>query len=506
MAKQPARSVRAPQPARGGFPLWMRLVGGTVLALVGLHFTLTTQMSQLGDDIVQPLSAFANASHRGGYYTWDGDLGIRRLRIESLGGEGYLAIEGVEIDTPNWWWTLRLANPFSTRLNALSEGLGMGGLGLPHADELHLRLRGIDLEVNNLLPPGTPDVSLAAAAPFEAAGCTRVRYFNGSSLIADLGLPYARTDLGIGYRVTSPDRLLVEFELNSPGVMSTRLEMELKAADASALVNDPEDRQTPEVTLLRMILTDQGFIAARNRWCAEQAQIDADEFQRRHISTVRRMLEVYGIRMSPESEAVYSSFASRGGTLTIESRPPASMLSPAFASYSVEQRWLTLNPSIRWNQDAPAAMTLEFVAPRRLPKAYGGSVWDVLARNADQGSAGSSPLDDLGARVRELGQAQAPQTATAPAPTPAPAPAPTPPAATRPAPVAVALDTDSLRALIGQRVEVETLDGNKRVGELRAVEAKTITLRMQVSGGKADLDFSRERIRQILTDGRRPRG
>lgn len=502
MAKQSTRVVRPPRSARGGIPGWLRFAGGSVLLLISLHFTLVWQMSDLGDEIVEPMTVFANASHRGGYYTWDGDLGIRRLRIESLGGEGYLSIEGLEIDTPSWWWTLKLANPLSARLNRLSDGLGLGsGLGLPHADELHLRLRGIELEVNNLLPPGTPNVSLASAAPFETEGCTRLRYFTSSNLSADLGLAYQRTDLSVGYRVISPEKLLVEFELNSPGVMSTRYEMELKSADASALVNDPDDQQTPEVVALRLILQDQGFIQARNRWCAGQAQIDADEFQRRHITTVRRVLEVYGIRMTPESEAVYSSFAGKGGTLTIESQPPATISGAAFAAYSSEQRWLTLNPRIRLNQEPAVPMTLEFIAPRRLPKAYSGSVWDLLARNADQGGAGASPLDDLGARMRGLGRQEDQADGTAPAP-PSAAPKPAP---VRPMPVEVKLDTQSLSAVIGQRVEVETMDDKRRVGELLAVDAKTITLRQQVSGGKADLDFSRERIRKITAEPRRPR-
>lgn len=500
MAKKPTRVAREPRSARTGIPAWVRFAGGGVLLLIGLHFTLTSQMSDLGDEIVAPLSAFANASHRGGYYTWDGDLGIRRLRIESLGGEGYLSIEGLEVDTPNWWWTLRLANPLGARLNRLSDGLGLGsGLGLPHADELHLRMRGIELEVNNLLPAGTPNFSLASAAPFETEGCTSLRYFTSSNLIADLGLAYERTDLSFGYRVISPEKLLVEFELNSPGVMSTRYEMELKSADASALVNDPDDQQTPEVVALRLILQDQGFIPARNRWCSAQAQIDADEFQRRHITTVRRVLEVYGIRMTPESEAVYSSFAAKGGTLTIESQPPSTISEAAFAAYSTEQRWLTLNPRLRLNQEPAVPMTLEFIAPRRLPRAYSGSVWDLLARNADQGGAGASPLDDLGARMRALGRKEA-QTEN-----PARAPAQPAPAPTRPMPVVVNLDTQSLSAVIGQRVEVETMDDKRRVGELLAVDAKTITLRLQVSGGKADLDFSRERIRKITAEPRRSR-
>ena len=78
-----------------------------------------------------------------------------------------------------------------------------------------------------------------------------------------------------------------------------------------------------------------------------------------------------------------------------------------------------------------------------------------------------------------------------------------PAAAPRPAgpqPTPIGLASESLIAAIGERVAIETDDGRSRIGTLVAVEPKTLTIRMVVSGGKADLSFSRERIRAVIAN------
>lgn len=510
MAKKAVRPPRPVRAAGGGVPRLVKFVGALLLLLVASHCSLIQQVEDVGDAIVRPLNAYTAASFRGGYYTWDGDLGLRRLRIESPDGRSYIAVEGLELDTPSWWWTLQLVNPYRKRTNMLSEGLGLdsgsaifGAGSLPSADELHIRMRGFELELNSMLPPGTPSMNFTSGAPFETEGCTSVRYFVPLNLGQDLRLTYTKTDLSIGYHLDGPDKVVLEGELDAPGVMTTRFEADIKTPDSSAFVNE-RGKDEGELVAMRWTMADHGFVEARNRWCAEQAEIDTDEFQRRHITTVRRVLEVYGVRMTPETEAVYSSFARSGGTLLIESKPSSSVNNKLFASYSPEQRWLTLNVRIQHDQSPAVPMTLEFIPPRRLPSAYAGSVWDLIARNADQTPDGqqSSPFADMGANMRSMAQPAAAAAAPAAPAAPISVAAPTPEPVKAVGPLLLALDTASLEAAIGKRVQVETEDGNRRVGELIAVDKKTITIRMQVSGGKADLAFSRERLSKVEAERR----
>jgi hypothetical protein len=501
------RVIRPPRTERaGGLPWWLKLLGGVLVTLVAAHFYLIHQINQFADNLVQAAGLFSTASHRGGYYTWDGNLGIRRLRFEAAdGGNTLLNMSELELDTPGWWWVLQLANPLedrSQRVSRAMRGIGGGERGgslLPTADELHLRLLGFELEVNDATPPGLPDIGFSSGALFETEGCTNVRYLVPLNLQRDLGLDYHEAELSVGYRGVAADQVLVEFEFKVPGVSTSRFEMDWKTPQPRRFL---EGNAADESLLaMRWIMQDQGFVKARNRWCAAQAQVDADEFQRRHITTVRRVLEVFGVRLSPETEAVYSTFASRGGTLTIESRPSTSLSGPQFQQYSAPERWQALNVQIWHNQSPKVPMGVELVPARPLPKAYSGSVYDLLARNADSGSSsGASPLVALGEQMRGLTQPSAqPEAQATPAARTESEPTPTPTRAA-PQPINIGLDSPSLIAAIGEWVSIETDDGRHRTGTLARVEPKVITIEVNVNGGRAHLDFSRDRITAVVAN------
>jgi hypothetical protein len=509
MAKR--SSPRLPRAERAsGIPLVIKIVGGVVGALIGVHFYLMHQINQFADSLVRSAEMVSIASHRGGYYTWDGNLGIRRLRFESPDGGALFSAAETELDTPGWWWVLQLANPLESRTDRLRRAFSaFGGSDgktdlLPATNQLYVRLRGLELEINPLMPAGMPDISFASAAPFETAGCSNVRYFVPLNLERDLGLAYSRTDLSLGYRAEGPDRVVVEMDLNAQGSMSTRFEMDWRSSRPNHFLDSNDSNDRP--LAMRWVLQDQGFISARNRWCAKEAEIDADEFQRRHITTVRRLLEVFGVQLSPESEAAYSSFAAKGGRLTIELKPPAPADAEQFAAYSAEERWTAMDPKIWHNNEPRSAFTVDLVRARPLPKAYGGSVYDLLARQEDNAAAiaGFSPMASIGAQLSSLSQPQSNAVEPPPASEASAAPKPFAGRPPPPKPTPIALDSASLIAAIGERVAIETIDGRSRIGVLTEVNPKVLTIQMNVSGGKASLNFTRSRIRAVIAnpDGR----
>lgn len=502
-AKRPPR--RPLVEKKSGPPLWLKILGVTLGAVVAAHFYLLYRVGEIADGLVGSLQPFANASHRGAYYTWDGRLGFKRLHIEPQdGGAISLGVAEVELQTPGWSWVLSAFNPLAGRgsFGHLPGALG-GGSSIPAADHLHLMLRGIELDINELLPPGLPDVAFHSGALFDTEGCTNLRYFVPLQLENDLRLPYGGANLRMGYEAMGSDQVRLGFDYEAPGVAATRLEMDWHSNDPRRFLDSAGETAKP--IAVRLLFIDHGFIAARNQWCAEQAGVDADEFQRRHITTVRRILEVYGLRMSPETEAVYSSFARGGGTLTIEAKWPSQVPAQTFASYPAGQRWEMMAPRIWRNNNTHQPMRLEFVAARPLPAAFSGSVYDLLARNADvaAASADGSPLTTLGASLGKL--AAAPASPAEPAP-PAVAEkdekAKPPPRPREPQPTPIGRTTEELIAAIGEHVEVQTDDGRTRMGTLVRVDKKVLTLQVSVSGGKADLSFSRERIKAVIANPR----
>jgi hypothetical protein len=501
--KRPARFHSAERAS--GVPIWLKVTGGTLAALVAAHFYLIHQINKVADSIVQAAGMFSAPSHRGGYYTWDGNLGIKKLRIDSMGDSAssmYMA--ELELDTPGWWWVLQLVNPLdgsSSRFARAFDSFGgdRGGSLLPAADSLYLRMRGLELNINDLMPPGLPKFGFTTGVPFETEGCTEIRYFVPLQLQNDLQLPYKQTDLSFGFAGTGPDQVVVSMEIDAPGLVSSRFEVDWTTDQPRRFLES--DGNGERVGAMRWIISDQGFNAARNRWCAEQANVDADEFQRRHITTVRRILEIYGVRLAPEVEALYSAFARNGGTLVMEAKWPTEVNAELYAQYPAEQKWQVLDARIWHDNGAKLPLALSFVSSRPLPRAFSGSVYDLIARNADAAAAGTaSPFEGLGDRMRELTAAPGSVEAAAAAPAPAAPPAPLPKRPSRPQPTPIGLDTPSLIAAIGETVAIETDDGRKRIGQLTAVNKTTLTIQQRVSGGKADLDFTRERIRKVTAN------
>lgn len=486
-----------------GVPMWLKVIGVAIAALIAAHFYLTHQINKFADTIVQTVGMFANASHRGGYYTWDGNLGIKKLRIESnTSSSGGLYMSALELDTPGWWWVLQLMNPMESSGTRVSRAFDRAagdrsGAVLPATDSLYLRLRGFELEINDLLPPGLPEIGFSTGMPFETEGCSNIRYFVPLQLQNDLRLPYKQTDLSFGFTATGSDQVTVSLQIDAAGVVSSSFEMDWKTDQPRRFLE--ADGEGERASAMRWIVNDQGFNAARNAWCAEDAGVDADEFQRRHITTVRRILEVYGVLMAPETEAVYSAFASNGGTLTMEAKWPSEISPELFAQYAPEQQWEVMKPEIWHDNAARTSMALSFVKARPLPNAFSGSVYDLITRNADAGADGAgSPLTQLGDRMRELTAAP---TEAAAAGAPAKAEAEPPPSRpSRPQPTQIGLDTPSLTAAVGRTVAIETVEGRTSIGQLLAVDKKTVTIQQRVSGGKADLDFSRERIRTVTVN------
>ena len=62
----PKRPIRpAPAERKSGPPIWVKILGGSLLLLVGAHFYLLYQINQFADGIVNTANMFANASHQG---------------------------------------------------------------------------------------------------------------------------------------------------------------------------------------------------------------------------------------------------------------------------------------------------------------------------------------------------------------------------------------------------------------------------------------------------------
>ena len=496
-------------PRKSAMSRWLALLLFLGVLLVAVHFYIVNRIERSLNFVSEMAAGVVNISHRGGYYTWDGDLGIKKLRVELPDGStGALTIDQLELDTPGWGWSIGLLKP-DIGMNfgkgrAQRAAVGLANRGgdapeLPEADLLGLKLVGFDFDINSLLPAGMPSAGFSSGALFETEGCTNARYWVPLMLTNDLGLPFERVDLHLGYRTVSSNSVLESFELASPGLSRIRFEREVQTAHPASYLSDGIG--SGKTKTHRWVIEDEGFLAARNRYCSEQSKIDEDEFLRRHLTAARRVLQTFGVQPSPETEVIYADFVRKGGRLEVEAKPSMEITSAVISQYAPAQIWEIYNARIRHDEQPFAPMGVEFVPLRPLPAAYSGSVYDLIARNADAAEA-SGPAVGIGDQFRAMVPKQPPEPAAVESTETAPSVAkPVEPArpvtAPRPQPVPIALDTESLIAIIGERVEIRTNDGKSRIGILAGVDPKVISMKVRVGGGNAELSFARERLVSI---------
>jgi hypothetical protein len=510
-----AKFVRKPPP-RKGMPRWLMALILLVAILGALHFYIVNRIDRTVNFVSEMASGMVSITHRGGYYTWDGNLGIRKLRIESGADSNvYLAIDKVELDTPGWGWVFQLLKPNlgfgfgknrAMRAATRAATRGDDDFALPDAAHLALKLEGFQFDITSLLPPGMPSVGFSSGALFETEGCTNSRYWVPLNLTNDLGLPFQRVDLAMGFSALEGNRVLESYELASPGLSRMRFEREVQTSAPQAYLT--EGVYTAKAKVHRWVVEDEGFLAARNRYCSEQSKVDEDEFLRRHLTAARRVLQAFGVQPSPETEVVYADFVRKGGKLEVEAKPTLEIDAAVLSQYEPAQIWEIYNAKIRHNDGALQPMGIEFVPAKPLPNAYSGSVYDLIARNDATEDAATTPAAPLGDRFRAMVPKAPvevePDAETVPEPAPEPVKPPTTPAPPpRPQPVPIALDTPSLIVVIGERVQVTTNDGKSRIGILSAVDPKVISMTVKVGGGNAELSFARERLVSVEVN---PRG
>ena len=86
------------------------------------------------------------------------------------------------------------------------------------------------------------------------------------------------------------------------------------ASEESSIFND-EDQ---EINRMRLTVQDQGFVRARNAFCASKDGVKTNIVRARHLAVAKRVLKSYGLKAPDNLVKAYSEFLSEGGTFDIE--------------------------------------------------------------------------------------------------------------------------------------------------------------------------------------------
>jgi hypothetical protein len=193
-------------------------------------------------------------------------------------------------------WSKRLR----TRLEAISEirlefSGGHGQMSLPFSSELHF-------------------FGTASASPFEADGCVEDDIWISDEL-EDMGLTAEPTTLGMAW-IREDDSLVKEQYIHAPGAGRVDYREVQVMHDDFPLFSLIETGAN-ELTRSEWHVRDEGFVVARNRYCAGKDGIDEKAFVTRHVDTVQRLIAALGLHAEATTEQAYRRFAAEGGTLDL---------------------------------------------------------------------------------------------------------------------------------------------------------------------------------------------
>lgn len=152
------------------------------------------------------------------------------------------------------------------------------------------------------------------AAPFEAAGCARDDLWVQSDLQA-MGLTPGNVELTLGFHADS-GIFVKNQSLTAPGIGSIAFRREIQMQGKYAILALQEAGPTA-LSADEWHIKDDGFVAARNRYCASKDGVDVNEFVARHVRSVERLLALVGVAPQESLKNAYRNFTRDGGSLDV---------------------------------------------------------------------------------------------------------------------------------------------------------------------------------------------
>lgn len=102
-------------------------------------------------------------------------------------------------------------------------------------------------------------------------------------------------------------------------------------------------------------LKDEGFIKARNEFCARETGVSIETFLANHIASIERNMAALGITMSPEMRAMYIDYAANGGALSLSGDFDPEIQEASYYDLSWNEQLLSMRGEMQREQTRIAA-------------------------------------------------------------------------------------------------------------------------------------------------------
>ncbi|HQW82664.1 MAG TPA: hypothetical protein PLQ74_12445 [Pseudomonadota bacterium] len=355
------------------WPWWAK----TLIIVVGLAGFGYVRVRGVASDAMQSLNLIGWASFDRTYVDWNGDIGATNVRIWPWDGDpdtDAITAERFVIDTPGWGWVLQSAFSFGSpssliknrALRWATKAAEKANDGSPLEDipampRIHARLENVVFSDYAQQQMWQDDVhGLASGSVFEGEGCGQDLYWTEGELVDAMELRSPGVNFELDISATGTESIAMRVALDAPGRSSWRYEANWQAPhDGNLVLIDWEQAKLRDQ---QWTVKDDGFVAARNAYCAQRDHLTEVQFIDQHIDYLQRRLLNWGLFANTAMVEQYRRFvSSAGNTLTWSAKPldPVS-LDKLYRFSATDMLWM-LNANLRVNDDTAAPFTLRVV-------------------------------------------------------------------------------------------------------------------------------------------------
>ena len=256
---------KATTGARGGRTRWVLLAG--VLALGGAGWLVHAQARQFAARSLTQVFPVGDATMGRVWFDPNGDVVAEKI-VLYMANPTYTASNGEDADTLRFD-RMRVRAPGGWMFyvhNLLDPKLAKARVDEWHIAFDHFTTRGGAEPSLGVLGP----IGAMSASPFETEGCSRHAYFVREELSA-MGLEAGPTSFEVTLR-EADNRIATRVVLNTPGASRLQYDREETLATPTSLLQ--VGKAATSTVSEHWTVSDQGFVRARNTFCAKQDNID----------------------------------------------------------------------------------------------------------------------------------------------------------------------------------------------------------------------------------------
>jgi hypothetical protein len=397
---------------RTALTLW-RLPSRVTIALVVFALLVWVAAWMLAHraagQLIDSLRWFGDAEYSSVSVGLGGTVEYRGFRLRSsdpLAGEVFSA-RNVQLQTPGLHWLVWHGVVGGASTGGLADTMGAAQLArveqsggvpraFPAASRLGLRIDGLVAGPGLARNGDLRWIGLVSAAPMDAEGCDGRSRFSATDLVA-MGLSDSPTQVEASFAASSSDTATIALAIERSGASRIALDMTVRADNVRGLL----DSDWAKMVILDRLwsVSDQGFVSARNRWCATRMGVSRDGYVDRHLAAIKRGMATIGATPTSELESAYRRYAARGGEITWHSRPTLTTPVGQLARFTVAEQLRILNATLESVRGRAAPFRFQFapvvpVAPTALATSGDPALPINPALTAAGGTAASAPALD----------------------------------------------------------------------------------------------------------------